>query len=79
MTWIMGTIGVVLGLASIVWFEFRRADCLSCTPFEGFSYTWADAFAIRNRTRQCRHFPEYKAIYPPRCGCDACNKKWSER
>lgn len=28
--------------------------------------------------KRCRHADEYKAIRPPKCGCDACGKKWAE-
>lgn len=27
---------------------------------------------------ECKYFKKYKAIYPPRCGCDACNKKYKD-
>lgn len=25
---------------------------------------------------QCRYYNTYKAIYPPKCGCEACWNKW---
>ncbi len=28
---------------------------------------------------QCKYFDSYQAIYPPRCGCRACNDKWNTK
>ena len=29
--------------------------------------------------KKCRYADKYKAIRPPKCGCEACKKKWEER
>jgi hypothetical protein len=28
---------------------------------------------------KCKYFKDYQAIYPPRCGCQACNDKWNKK
>jgi len=25
---------------------------------------------------KCSYYKKYKAIYPPKCGCNACNEKY---
>lgn len=28
---------------------------------------------------KCRYADKYKAIYPPRCGCETCALKWANK
>ena len=28
--------------------------------------------------KKCRYADNYKAIRPPRCGCETCEKKWRD-
>lgn len=29
--------------------------------------------------QKCKNFKYYKAVRPPTCGCEACNKKWGDK
>lgn len=31
------------------------------------------------KTKPCKHFKIYKAIYPPKCNCQPCKDKWNTK
>ena len=38
-----------------------------------------DAYWAKAMQQKCSYSDEYKAIYPPTCGCNPCADKWANR